>query len=67
MQETVAKVVVWALAIFYGFLTIFGMAVLWVKHVFRFFKVKERPLPPACLVDDSLGRHGFAKLKVSYR
>ncbi|CAG0918884.1 unnamed protein product [Notodromas monacha] len=62
LKESISCGIVWSLAVFYGAVALFGVVVGWFKHTVSFVRVKPRPLPPACLLDESLGRHSYVKL-----
>lgn len=48
-----------------GFLVILKRLAQWAWNPNGFFSLQRREAPPPCLVDSSLGRHSYVKLKVS--
>ncbi|XP_046395000.1 epoxide hydrolase 4-like [Ischnura elegans] len=64
MKAILLRVFVYSLAFFYGSLVAVYMFFSWLRHPTRnIFKVKERPTPPECLNDASLGEHHYVQLK----
>ncbi len=56
---------VYAIALFYGCITIISVSIKWFRTGNKFWYVKERTLPPPILNDVSYGRHSFIQLQVS--
>jgi hypothetical protein len=48
-----------------GFWVITKRFIRWVWKPNDFFQLQKRDAPPPCLVDSTLGRHSYMKLKVS--
>jgi hypothetical protein len=48
-----------------GFWVILKRLAQWAWNPNGFFSLKSREAPPPCLVDSSLGRHSYVKLKVN--
>ncbi|KAJ8681509.1 hypothetical protein QAD02_017301 [Eretmocerus hayati] len=52
------------LALAFGWYLVLRRLIRWAWDPQQFFRMRPRDKPPACLVDDSLGRHSYVKLKV---
>ncbi|XP_023315795.1 epoxide hydrolase 4-like [Trichogramma pretiosum] len=53
----------YALALIYGFYLIARRMLKWAWNGAAFFQLHERDTPPACLVDSTLGKHSYVKIK----
>ncbi|XP_034948514.1 epoxide hydrolase 4-like isoform X2 [Chelonus insularis] len=69
MKVTIKKVSFWLkaklfiLCFVYGFYFILKRLVKWAWNPKKFFDMRQRDKPPLCLVDNSLGKHSYVKLK----
>lgn len=58
--------VVYGLCLYYNAKVVFGLLLLFVtKSHTKFWVVKERPVPPKCLLDKEYGEHKYATVNVS--
>ena len=48
----------------YGLYLVLRRLINWAWNPNKFFVLQQRDKPPACLVDDTFGKHSYIKLKV---
>ncbi|XP_071452586.1 epoxide hydrolase 4-like [Hetaerina americana] len=64
MKAILLKAFTLSLACFYGFWVVVYIIFSWLRNPKQnILKVKERPTPPECLTDSSLGEHHYIQLK----
>lgn len=70
MHVKIVRVSLWEkiklhfLCFVYGVYLIIKRFVKWAWDPKKFFGMTQRDKPPLCLVDNSLGKHSYVKLKV---
>lgn len=64
VKYVIVTSIVYAIALFYGWVTLISVSIKWFRTGNKFWYVKERTLPPRCLNDISYGRHAFIQLQV---
>lgn len=58
--------IVYGLCLYYNTKVLLGLLLLFVtKFHTKFWRVKERPVPPNCLLDKEYGEHKYATVNVS--
>lgn len=54
-----------ALSVVYGWYLVVRRLIKWAWNPKQFFLLQPRDKPPPCLVDSTIGKHSYVKLKVS--
>lgn len=65
--KIIKAIVVYGLCLYYNTKVLLGLLLLFItKFDTKFWRVKERPVPPKCLLDKEYGEHKYLTVNVSF-
>lgn len=65
--KIIKAIIVYGLCLYYNTKVLLGLLLLFItKSETKFWRVKERPVPPKCLLDKEYGEHKYLTVNVSF-